>query len=165
MSYRVAIIIASDKGSRGEREDLSGPAIRELAEAQGLLVTGITVLPDDAERLSAAMAAICDADQADLILTSGGTGFSPRDNMPEATVAVCERLAPGITEAMRIHSLQFSPRAMLSRATAGIRKRTLIVNLPGSPKAVRENLEFALPSLCHGLEMLRGAGSADCARS
>jgi molybdopterin adenylyltransferase len=162
--YRVAIIVSSDTGYRGEREDLSGPAIREIAEANGFLVTGITILPDEEDMLSSEMARLCDGDEADLILTSGGTGFSPRDRMPEATLAICERQAPGITEAMRIHSLQYSPRAMLSRATAGIRRRTLIVNLPGSPKAVRENLSFAIDSLLHGMEMLKGEGSADCAR-
>ena len=164
-AYRVAILVSSDKGARGEREDLSGPAIREIAEAHGLQVVSYSILPDEQEQLSQELARICDEDAADLILTSGGTGFSPRDCMPEATAAVTERQVPGITEAMRIHSLQYSSRSMLSRAAAGIRKRTLIVNLPGSPKAVRENLEYAIDALIHGLEMLRGSGSADCARS
>jgi len=114
--------------------------------------------------LSAQMARICDDDEADLILTTGGTGFSPRDCMPEATLAVGERLVPGIPEAMRIYSLQYSDRSMLSRAVSVIRKRTLIVNLPGSPKAVAENLTYAIGALAHGLDMLRGEGSADCAR-
>ena len=163
--YRVAIIVSSDKGYKGEREDQSGPAIREIAEGNGFLVTGITILPDEEDMLSAEMARICDEDEADLILTTGGTGFSPRDRMPEATMAIIELQVPGITEAMRVHSLAYSPRSMLSRATAGVRKRTLIVNLPGSPKAVRENLSYSIDTLGHGLTMLRGKGSADCATS
>jgi molybdenum cofactor synthesis domain-containing protein len=109
------------------------------------------------------MARICDQDEADLILTTGGTGFSPRDCMPEATLAVAERLVPGIPEAMRIYSLRYSDRSMLSRAVSVIRRRTLIVNLPGSPKAVAENLSYAVGALAHGLDMLKGEGSADCA--
>ena len=163
--YRVSIIVASDKGYRGEREDKSGPSIMEIVQANGFSVDKIAILPDEKEIISAEMARICDEDEADLILTTGGTGFSPRDCMPEATLAVTERVVPGITEAMRIHSLQYSDRSMLSRATAGIRKRTLIVNLPGSPKAVWENLTYAIDSLKHGLDMLKGEGSADCAKA
>lgn len=163
-AFRVAIITASDKGYAGQREDLSGPTIREIVEANGYQVTHAVILPDDRDMLAAEIARICDEDVADLLLTTGGTGFSPRDCMPEATLAVVERVVPGIPEAMRLFSLKYSQRSMLSRAAAGIRRRTLVVNLPGSPKAVRENLEYAIPTLAHGLEMLRGEGSADCAR-
>ena len=163
-AFRVAILTASDKGYAGQREDLSGPAIREIVEANGYEVTHTIILPDDQEMLAAEIARICDEDVADLLLTTGGTGFSPRDCMPEATLSVVERAVPGIPEAMRLFSLKYSQRSMLSRAAAGIRRRTLVVNLPGSPKAVRENLEYAISTLAHGLEMLRGEGSADCAR-
>ncbi len=122
------------------------------------------ILPDKKEMLSAEMEHICDSGEADLILTTGGTGFSPRDCMPEATLAIGERVVPGIPEAMRIYSLKYSDRSMLSRAVSVIRKRTLIVNLPGSPKAVAENLTYAIGALTHGLDMLRSEGSADCAR-
>lgn len=162
--FRVGIITASDKGAAGEREDLSGPAIRELLkETGGWQVTQYVVLPDEQKQLEETMTRWCDEGLVDLILTTGGTGFSPRDRTPEATAAVCERMAPGIPEAMRAMSMQITPRAMLSRAAAGIRKGTLIVNLPGSPKAVRENLAFLLPSLPHGLEILEGKTS-ECAR-
>ncbi|MBQ6536853.1 MAG: MogA/MoaB family molybdenum cofactor biosynthesis protein, partial [Firmicutes bacterium] len=146
-AFRVAILTASDKGYAGQREDLSGPAIREIVEANGYEVTHTIILPDDQEMLAAEIARICDEDVADLLLTTGGTGFSPRDCMPEATLSVMERTVPGIPEAMRLFSLKYSQRSMLSRAAAGIRRRTLVVNLPGSPKAVRENLEYAIPTL------------------
>lgn len=161
--YRIAIITASDKGSRGEREDISGQVIRELCQDVAT-VTSYAVLADERALLAAAMAEICDQDQADVIFTTGGTGFSPRDVTPEATLDVVERLAPGIPEAMRARSLQVTDRAMLTRAVAGIRKGTLIINLPGSPKAVRECLEVILPPLAHGVEMLRGKGG-ECART
>ena len=144
---RVAIITSSDSGYAGEREDKSGPVIAEMVTAAGYTVVSQEILPDDYEMLTKRMAEICDSHGAELILTTGGTGFSVRDIMPEATAAVCERMVPGIPEAMRAYSMQFTPRAMLSRAASGIRKRTLIVNMPGSPKAVRESLEFILPSL------------------
>ena len=121
------------------------------------------MLPDERKMLAAEMARIADEGLAELILTTGGTGFSPRDCMPEATMDATERLVPGIPEAMRTYSMTITPRAMLSRATAGIRKATLIINLPGSPKAVRESLEYILPALEHGLEILTGQAS-DCAR-
>ena len=159
--YRIAIITASDKGARGERVDVSGQVIREMCQ-EFATVTSYAVLADERAPLAAAMAAICDQDQADVIFTTGGTGFAPRDVTPEATLDVVERLAPGIPEAMRYASMQVTNRAMLSRAAAGIRKGTLIVNLPGSPKAARENLEAVLPALAHGLEMLSGR-PADCA--
>ena len=164
MEYRVAIITASDKGYAGEREDLSGPAIREIVEAKGFSVVSQVILPDDEQMLREEMIRVCDGEIADLLLTTGGTGFSERDVTPEATMAVVEKLTPGIPEAMRTYSLRYSTRSMLSRAVAGIRKHTLIVNLPGSPKAVRENLEYAIDALHHGVEMLNSKGSADCAR-
>jgi molybdenum cofactor synthesis domain-containing protein len=154
--FRVWIITASDKGARGEREDKSGPVIRELAENAGYTVAGNILLPDEEAGLEAELKRICDNGLADLILTTGGTGFSPRDRMPEATAAVAERLAPGIAEAMRTGSMAMTRRAMLSRATAAIRGSTLIVNLPGSPRAARENLELIISELHHGLSILTG---------
>jgi molybdenum cofactor synthesis domain-containing protein len=152
--YRVAIITSSDRCSRSEQEDLSGPVIREMAEAEGFRVVSYVVLPDEQPLLEAELKRLCDTNAADLILTTGGTGFSPRDLMPEATLAVAERLVPGVSEAMRARSLSITPRAMLSRAVSVIRASTLIINLPGSPKAVRENLEYIIGSLSHGLDML-----------
>ncbi|MCL1928304.1 MAG: molybdopterin-binding protein [Treponema sp.] len=152
--YRIWIITASDKGSRGEREDKSEPVIREIAAGAGYTVAGYTLLSDDQAGLEAEFKRICDNSFADLILTTGGTGFSPRDCVPEATAAVAERLAPGIAEAMRAGSMAITKRAMLSRAIAAIRGSTLIVNLPGSPRAARENLEFIIKELHHGLDIL-----------
>jgi molybdenum cofactor synthesis domain-containing protein len=154
--YRLAIITASDKGARGEREDLSGPAIREIAEKAGYRVESEAVLPDDQEGLESELRRLCDGGLADLILTTGGTGFSERDRMPEATLAVSERLVPGIPEAMRLQSLSITRRAMLSRSAAGIRGKTLIVNLPGSPRAAAENLNSIIDTLEHGLGILTG---------
>ena len=159
---RAAIITLSDAGSAGRREDKSGPVIWELLEAAGYEIVHTALLPDGVEPLAGELKRLCDGDIADLVLTTGGTGFSPRDLTPEATRSVVERPAPGIAEAMRWQSLQITPRAMLSRAEAGIRKGTLIVNLPGSPKAVRECLEFILPALGHGLEILKGT-AGNCA--
>lgn len=160
---RVAIITSSDTGYRGEREDLSGPAIKEIAEKNGYEVVSMEILPDDREMLSCRMAQIADHQEAELILTTGGTGFSPRDVMPEATQDIVERNVPGIPEAIRAYSMTITKRAMLSRASAGIRKKTLIVNLPGSPKAVRESLEYIIDTLEHGIEILTGEAS-NCAR-
>lgn len=160
---RVAVITASDKGYKGEREDLSGPAVKEIVEAAGYQVVSMDILPDDREMLGARMAELADLELAELILTTGGTGFSQRDVTPEATEDVIERRVPGIPEAMRAFSLTITKRAMLSRATAGIRKRTLIINLPGSPKAVRECLEVVMDSLGHGIEILTGE-AGECGR-
>ena len=160
---RVAVITSSDSGYAGRREDVSGPVIEEMVTEYGYEVVHRELLPDDLEMLRDAMIRIADEEMADLILTTGGTGFSPRDVMPEATTAAAERLVPGIPEAMRAYSMQFTKRAMLSRAASGIRKSTLIVNLPGSPKAVRECLEYILPELNHGLEILLGK-TGECAR-
>ncbi|MDR0524772.1 MAG: MogA/MoaB family molybdenum cofactor biosynthesis protein [Spirochaetaceae bacterium] len=160
--YRVGVITASDKGAQGAREDLSGQVIRELVEKAGYVVTSYRLLPDDQPGLEEELKRLCDGELADLVLTTGGTGFSPRDWMPEATIAVAERLVPGIPEALRQYSLSITSRAMLSRAAAGIRGRTLIVNLPGSPKAVREHLTYLLPELPHGLAILTGQ-AGECA--
>jgi molybdenum cofactor synthesis domain-containing protein len=163
-AYRAAIITVSDKGSRGEREDLSGKAIEEILKNSGYCVASYTILPDEQALLEYEFKRICDENLADLILSTGGTGFSPRDRTPEATIAVAERLVPGIPEAMRLQSLAITKRAMLSRAAAAIRGKTLIVNLPGSPKAVRENLEFIMGELKHGLDILTG-NDGECART
>lgn len=151
---RVAIITASDSGYKGEREDKSAPVIEELVQKENYAVVKKLLLPDDKDMLAEAMQDIADKGEAELILTTGGTGFAPRDVMPEATLAVVEKAVPGIPEAMRAYSMQFTKRAMLSRAAAGIRKKTLIINMPGSPKAVRECLEYILSELNHGLEIL-----------
>ena len=161
--YRLWIITASDKGFRGEREDQSGMLVRKLAAAAGYAPAGYTLLPDDQAGLEKELKRICDNCLADLILTTGGTGFSPRDHMPEATLEVAQRLAPGIAEAMRAGSMAITKRAMLSRAVAAIRERTLIINLPGSPKAAQENLGFILPELGHGLDILTGR-DGECAQ-
>ena len=162
MTMRAAIITLSDAGYAGRREDKSGPVIRALLEEAGYTVVHTALLPDGVEPLAGELRRLCDGDIADLVFTTGGTGFSPRDLTPEATRAVTERPAPGIAEAMRWNSLQITPRAMLSRGEAGIRKGSLIVNLPGSPKAARECLEFILPALGHGLEILKGS-AGNCA--
>ncbi|MCI9056344.1 MAG: MogA/MoaB family molybdenum cofactor biosynthesis protein [Oscillospiraceae bacterium] len=158
--FSAAVLTVSDRSARGERPDESGPAAAAMLAAAGYQVASQSVVPDERGEIEAALAALAEAGTA-LVVTTGGTGFSPRDVTPEATAAVCQRMVPGIPEAMRLASLAVTPRAMLSRAVAGIRDRTLIVNLPGSPKAVRENLEAVLPALRHGLEVLRGA-STDC---
>ena len=163
-SFRVWIITASDKGARGEREDKSEPVIRELAASAGYTVAGNTLLSDDQAGLEAELKRICDNGLADLVLTTGGTGFSPRDRVPEATAAVAERLAPGIAEAMRAGSMAITKRAMLSRAIAAIRGSALIVNLPGSPRAARENLELIINNLQHGLSILKNQ-EKECARN
>ncbi len=160
---RAAIITASDSGYKGEREDLSGPVIKEILEREGYEVISMDILPDDQVMLAGKMQEIADSEKAELILTTGGTGFSERDVIPEATEEVIERKVPGIPEAIRAYSMTITKRAMLSRATAGIRGKTLIINLPGSPKAVRESLEYIIDALAHGLEILSGE-ARDCAR-
>ncbi len=154
--FKLGIITASDKGSRGEREDKSGQLIKDIMWANGYEVSVWKILPDERELISKELIDMSDNLKLDLILTTGGTGFSPRDWTPEATLDVLDRQAPGISEAMRYYSLQITPKAMLSRSVSGIRGETLIINLPGSPKAVKENLEFILPALRHGLEILKG---------
>lgn len=161
--WRAAVLTISDKGAAGLREDRSGPAVCALAEQHGYHVVETAVIPDDFDTITAKLCALCDADSADLILTTGGTGFAPRDVTPEATEAVITRKTPGIAEAMRAGSLAITPRAMLSRATAGIRAKALIINLPGSPKGATENLEFVVDSLSHGIALLKSA-EGECAR-
>lgn len=160
--FKAAVLTVSDRSFRGERPDAGGPLVVEILKNAGYAVTETAIVTDEKGRIEAALRQWCDREPVDLIVTTGGTGFAPRDVTPEATLAVCDRLTPGIPEAMRYVSMQVTNRAMLSRAAAGIRKGTLIVNLPGSPKAARENLEAVLPALAHGLEMLSGR-PADCA--
>ncbi|MGI6684227.1 MAG: MogA/MoaB family molybdenum cofactor biosynthesis protein [Bacillota bacterium] len=160
---KVGIITASDKGARGEREDLSAPVIEELMRTIGGEVIAYAVVSDEQKLLEEKLREYADEKGLDLVFTTGGTGFSPRDVTPEATQAVVDRLAPGIAEAMRWESLKITPKAMLSRAVSGIRGATLIINLPGSPKAVRECLLTILPALPHGIEILKGEAQ-ECAR-
>ncbi|WP_368248702.1 MogA/MoaB family molybdenum cofactor biosynthesis protein, partial [Intestinimonas butyriciproducens] len=162
--YRAAVITLSDQGAAGRREDRSGPAIAARLEASGYEIIERLLLPDGLEPLRGQLIRLCDQRQPDLILTTGGTGFSPRDVTPEATLAVAERQAPGIAEAIRAHSLSITPRAMLSRGVSVLRGGTLIVNLPGSVKAVEESLDCFLEVLPHGLEVLRGE-AVDCGMS
>lgn len=152
---KVAILTMSDKGSRGEREDKSGPEIRSIVEAEGASVIFYEVIADEQYEIEERLVHLADFEDADLILTTGGTGFSPRDVTPEATLAVLDRNAPGFVEAIRNESLKITPHAMLSRAVSGIRGQTLIINLPGSPKAVRESLAVIMPALPHGLQILK----------
>lgn len=161
--YTVGIITSSDKGYAGEREDKSGEVVRELVEAAGFTVVKQVILPDDKDMLANEFKFMCDELKVNLILSTGGTGFSKRDITPEATKSVIEREAPGICEAIRWYSLQITKRAMLSRAVSGIRKDTLIVNLPGSPKACKEALDFALNDIKHGVDILLGTAK-ECAR-
>ena len=163
MSYTAAVITVSDKGYKGEREDTSGPNICRLLQEQGFSVSHTAMVPDDGEMIKAELKKCCDELKIALVLTTGGTGFSPRDITPEATMEVVERPTPGIPEAMRAESMKITPRGCLSRSAAGIRGRSLIVNLPGSKKAAEENLLAVLDPIAHGLEMLLGEGSADCA--
>ncbi len=159
--YTAAVLTVSDRSFRGERPDGAGPLTASLLEGAGYRVLETALVPDEQPDIAAALIRLTDEVRAALVVTTGGTGFSPRDVTPEATAAVCSRMVPGIPEAMRAASLAVTPRAMLSRAAAGIRGGSLIINLPGSPKAARENLEAVLPTLEHGLTMLLG-GPADC---
>ncbi len=154
MPIRTAIITISDRSSRGERSDLSGPALVQLVQSHGWSVISTDILPDEMELITSLLVEYSENGLVDLILTTGGTGFAPRDITPEATLAVVQRLTPGLAEAMRAESLKITPHAMLSRAVAGIRKRTLIVNLPGSPKAAVENLKTILPVIPHAISLL-----------
>ena len=160
--YQAAVLTVSDRSFRGERPDAGGPLVAELLKQAGYQVISTEIIPDEQPLIEEALRRLADSGTVQLLITTGGTGFAPRDVTPEATLAVCDRLTPGIPEAMRYASMQVTPRAMLSRAQAGIRKGTLIINLPGSPKAAKENLEAVLPTLAHGLEMLSGK-PADCA--
>jgi len=157
--FSVGIITVSDKGSKGERTDASGPAIEEMIKQIGGKVEKYIIIPDEREKITEAIIEMSDNLELNLVFTTGGTGFSKRDVTPEATLEVIERHVPGIPEAMRAKSLLITPKAMLSRAQAGIRKQTLIINLPGSPKGVRENLEVIIPALKHGIEILIGEAS------
>lgn len=161
--FTAAWITLSDKGSQGLREDESGPLIGKILEENGYDVVETTLIPDEEDILKNELIRLADQRQVNLVMTTGGTGFAPRDITPEATAAVCERMTPGISEAIRAYSMTKTPRAMLSRAVSGIRGKTLIINLPGSPKAVRESMEFIMSSLKHGLEILNERTS-DCAR-
>lgn len=160
--FKAAIITASDKGYNGLREDLSGPCIKEILENTGYEVVSLDILPDERNLIADKLIELSDK-KIPLIFTTGGTGFAPRDNTPEATRDVIEKETPGISEAIRAESLKITPRAMLSRAISGIRKQSLIINLPGSPKAVRECLDFLLPTLEHGLNIMLSLDN-ECAR-
>ena len=163
MSYTAAVITVSDKGSRGERVDTSGPALCDMLKNVGYDVVYTTIIPDEADMIKKELIKCTDEKKISLVLTTGGTGFSPRDITPEATLEVVERETRGIPEAMRAESMRITPRGCLSRSAAGIRGRTLIVNLPGSEKAAKENLSAVLTAIDHGLQMLQSSGSADCA--
>ncbi|MGN0315814.1 MAG: molybdenum cofactor biosynthesis protein B [Fusicatenibacter sp.] len=164
MSYTAAVITVSDKGYRGEREDTSGPNLCRLLIDKKYDVVYTAIVPDEIEQIKTELLKCADELGIALVLTTGGTGFSPRDITPEATSAVIERPTPGIPEVMRSESMHITPKGCLSRSTAGIRKRTLIINLPGSKKAAEENILAVIDPIEHGLEMLLGEGSADCAR-
>jgi len=155
---RVAVVTVSDSCSRGEREDLSGRTIEEMLPRDRFAAVGRSIVPDDRDAIAAELVRLADSAAVDLVLTTGGTGFGPRDVTPEATASVCGRMVPGFGELMRLEGFKRTPRAVLSRAVAGIRGRTLVVNLPGSPKAVRECLEVILDLLPHAIEMLHGGG-------
>lgn len=158
---RFGILIISDRSFRGERDDLTTPALEQYITSSGYQVSQKQIVPDDSDAISTTLAAWADTNTADVILTSGGTGFTSRDITPEATLAVIDRIAPGISEAIRAFSLRITPHAMLSRAVSGIRKRTLIINLPGSPKGALESLEYVLPVLSHAVDLLQDSANAE----
>lgn len=164
MGYTAAVITVSDKGYRGEREDTSGPNLVKLLTEKGFDVVYTSMVPDDSEKIKAELIKCADDLRTALVLTTGGTGFSPKDITPEATTEVVERLTPGIPEAMRAESMKITPRGCLSRSVAGIRNRSLIINLPGSKKASEENIMAVIDPVMHGLDMLNSEGSADCAK-
>lgn len=163
MAIRFGILTLSDRSSQGEREDASGPALARLIQAQGWSVTKQQILPDDESAIRELLIEWADSNETDAILTTGGTGFSPRDVTPEATRAVIDREAPGLAEAMRAESLKITPHAMLSRTVTGIRKKTLIINLPGSPKGAVENLQVVLPVIPHAVQLLRNDPNSETA--
>ncbi len=159
---RAGVLTLSDKGSRGEREDLSGPEAARMLRAIGIETVHSEIVPDEADLIAAKLVEFADVRKLDLVVTTGGTGVSPRDVTPDATLAIIDREIPGMAEAMRRESMLKTPHAMISRAVAGIRGTTLIVNLPGSPRGVRENLAVILPALQHAIEKIKG-DPADCA--
>lgn len=160
---KVVVLTVSDKGARGERQDRSGEVIKELVSQIGAEVVAYDIVPDEKEQIKALLLRYADELKADLVLTTGGTGLAPRDVTPEATLEVVEKLVPGIPEAMRAAGIKQTPHALLSRAVAGVRGRTLIINLPGSPRAVKENLAVVLPALPHAVATLRGE-AGECAQ-
>lgn len=160
---KAAILTISDKGSRGERNDETGPTVRKILEKEGYEIEYYKIIPDEVDEIEKELIYICDQLKIELVLTNGGTGFAERDVTPEATRNIIEKYVPGIGEVMRVKSLDITPKAMLSRAIAGIRKKTLIINLPGSPKGAAENLDFVIPVLKHGIEIMVGKAS-ECAR-
>ena len=164
MGYTVAVITVSDKGYHGERVDTSGPNLVQILQDNGFSVVYTAIVPDERELIKAELLKCTDELSIALVLTTGGTGFSPRDITPEATMEVVERPTPGIPEAMRAESMRITPKGCLSRAAAGIRKRSLIINLPGSKKASQENILAVIDPVGHGLDMLYSEGSADCAK-
>ncbi len=162
--FTVSILTVSDKGSQGKREDKSGETIKEIISQMDARVVDYAIVPDERDIIAKKLAGWADNDNVDIVITTGGTGLAPRDVTPEATLGVVDRIAPGFAEAMRAERRKKTPHAMLSRAVAGIRKKTLIVNLPGSPKAVRECLKVIMPALPHAVETLRGEAS-ECAET
>ena len=164
MAYTAAVITVSDKGYRGQREDTSGPNLVRILGEKGFSVGYTAIVPDESEKIQAELKKCADEMGVALVLTTGGTGFSPRDITPEATMAVVERPTPGIPEAMRAESMRITPKGCLSRSAAGIRGRALIINLPGSKKAAQENILAVIDPVSHGLDMLYSEGSADCAK-
>lgn len=162
MKFRAAVITVSDKGSRGERTDASGPELAAILETHGMEIVSRLVIPDEREMISQALIELADSNNIDLILTTGGTGVSPRDVTPDATRDVIDKEIPGMAEEMRRQSGLVTPTAMISRAIAGVRGRTLIINLPGSPRGARENLSFVLGALNHAIEKIQG-DERDCA--
>ena len=157
-ALRIGIVTSSDSCARGDNVDGSGPALRALAEERGWTIAGYRLCADDRSALTAAIIELADVELADVVFTTGGTGFSPRDIAPEATVDACDRLAPGIAEHIRAQSAKVTPRAMLSRGVAGLRGRTLVINVPGSVKAARESFGFVADQLEHAVEMMAGGG-------
>lgn len=162
--YTAAVITISDKGYRGERVDTSGPNLVEILKSKGFDVTYTSIIPDEKDMIKQELVKCADELKIALVLTTGGTGFSPRDITPEATMEVVERPTPGIPEAMRAESMKITPKGCLSRSAAGIRGRSLIINLPGSKKASQENILAVIDPVAHGLDMLYSEGSADCAK-